>query len=162
LKRALGASILDKPKLKSKLYLDTSVISALFDKRTPERMTQTATAWSVLDGFDVFISEIVVSELERTPTELKSKLTGAIAPFSVLPLTDEARGLANEYTAQGIFPRKYYDDALHVAIASVNRIGILLSWNFTHLVKMKTRRLVSLVNTMNDYPAVEIISPPEL
>jgi predicted nucleic acid-binding protein len=45
--------------LKSKLYLDTSVISALFDKRTPERMAQTTAAWSVLDGFDVFISEKV-------------------------------------------------------------------------------------------------------
>jgi predicted nucleic acid-binding protein len=148
--------------LKSKLYLDTSVISALFDERTPERMAQTAAAWNVLDGFDVFISEIVVSELERASAERKPRLTGTIARFSVLPLTDEARALANEYTAQGIFPTKYYDDALHVAIASVNRIGILLSWNFAHLVKMKTRRLVSLVNAMNDYPAVEIISPPEL
>jgi predicted nucleic acid-binding protein len=95
--------------LKSGLYLDTSVISALFDKRTPERMAQTETARSALDDFDVFISEIVVSELERTPAELRTKLTEATARFSVLPLTDEARELANEYTMQGIFPRKYYD-----------------------------------------------------
>ncbi|MDR1574253.1 MAG: PIN domain-containing protein [Clostridiales Family XIII bacterium] len=148
--------------MKNKLYLDTSVVSALFDKRTPERMVQTVAAWEVIGDFDVFISEIVVLELERTPHELRSKLTEAIARFPVLPLTDEARELANEYVSQGIFPAKYYDDALHVSIASVNGIGVLLSWNFTHLVKMKTRRLVSLVNTMNDYPTVEIISPPEL
>jgi hypothetical protein len=66
------------------------------------------------------------------------------------------------YVAQGIFPQKYYDDALHVAIASVNQVSILLSWNFRHLVKLKTRRMVSLVNVHEDYMPVEIISPPEL
>jgi hypothetical protein len=51
---------------------------------------------------------------------------------------------------------------MHVALASTNGIGILLSWNFTHLVKIKTRRMISLINAQENYPAVEIISPPEL
>jgi hypothetical protein len=80
----------------------------------------------------------------------------------VLPLTDEIHELAAEYVAQGIFPQKYYDDALHVAAASVNWISLLLSWNFTHLVKVKTRRMVALVNAVKNYPVVEIRSPPEL
>jgi hypothetical protein len=66
------------------------------------------------------------------------------------------------YVAQGIFPQKYYDDALHVAVASVNQMSILLSWNFRYLVKLKTRRMASLVNVQEDYMPVEIISPPEL
>ena len=61
-----------------------------------------------------------------------------------------------------IFPEKYSADALHTALASTNQIGILLSWNFTHLVKVKTRRMVALINTIHNYNPVEIITPPEL
>lgn len=77
-------------------------------------------------------------------------------------MTKEAENLAEHYISKGIFPEKYRDDALHVAIASVNSIAFLLSWNFKHLVKVKTRRLVTLVNSLENYSAVEIIAPPEL
>ena len=55
----------------------------------------------------------------------------------------EIEELAKNYIKEEIFPEKYYDVALHVAIATVNRIDYLLSWNFNHLVKVKTRKLVS-------------------
>jgi hypothetical protein len=125
-------------------------------------MRHTLSAWDTFGNFDVFLSEPVIAELKRTPSELKTEMMKAVRAFTVLSLTDEIHELAAEYIVRGIFPQKYYDDALHVAVASVNRIGVLLSWNFTHLVKIKTRRMVALVNTMKDYPAVEIISPPEL
>jgi hypothetical protein len=52
--------------------------------------------------------------------------------------------------------------ALHVAIVSSNKIGILASWNFTHLVKVKTRRMVGLINAVHNFNSVEIVSPLEL
>jgi len=105
---------------------------------------------------------LVVEELQHATSSLYDKMFKAVETFSVLTITDEASVLAQKYVEQGIFPEKYYDDALHVAIASVNDINVLLSWNFTHLVKLKTRRMVSLVNSLDDYLPVEIISPPEL
>lgn len=146
----------------AKVYLDTSVISALFDTRTPERMFQTETAWRQLEKYSVYLSETVIAELGKNHEPLKSKMLEIIKDFTVLPINETAQALADTYVKQGIFPEKYYDDALHVAIASVNHIGIILSWNFTHLVKLKTRRMVVLVNTMEDFLPVEIISPPEL
>ncbi|GBR77615.1 hypothetical protein RDn1_274 [Candidatus Termititenax dinenymphae] len=41
--------------IKPKIYLDTSVISALFDTRTPERLDHTKTAWERLKDCEVFI-----------------------------------------------------------------------------------------------------------
>ena len=79
-----------------------------------------------------------------------------------MKISKEAEELAEIYVKQGIFPEKYFDDALHVALASVNQIGVLLSWNFTHLVKLKTRRMVSIVNLSKNIMPVEIASPPEL
>ena len=148
--------------MKTKVYLDTSVISALFDERTPERMTMTSILWSKLSDYEVFISELVLEELERAAEHVRDKMFSAIKDFIVLKISKEAEELAQIYVKQGIFPEKYFDDALHVALASVSQIGILLSWNFTHLVKLKTRRMVSIVNLAENIMPVEIASPPEL
>ena len=148
--------------MKTKVYLDTSVISVLFDERTPERLAMTSVLWSKLIDYEVFISELVLEELERANEQIKDKLFFAVKDFIVLKISKEAEKLAEIYVKQGIFPEKYFDDALHVALASVNQIGILLSWNFTHLVKLKTRRMVSIVNLSENIMPVEIASPPEL
>lgn len=147
---------------KRMVYLDTSVISALFDERTPDRKALTESAWDTLVQYDVYISEMVIEELNAAPEHLREKYLAKVANFTILPITKEADELAAKYVNEGIFPEKYYDDALHVAVASVNDIEYLLSWNFKHLVKVKTRRLVSLVNSTEDYSIVEIIAPPEL
>ena len=148
--------------MKAKIYLDTSVISALFDDRTPERLAMTSILWSKLSDYEIFISELVLEELERTNDQIRDKMFSAIKNFIVLKISKEAEELAQIYVKQGIFPEKYFDDALHVALASVNQIGILLSWNFSHLVKLKTRRMVSIVNLAENIMPVEIASPPEL
>lgn len=146
-----------------KIYLDTSVISALFDSRTPERQKLTKNAWAAFKDYDVYISEFVLQEINQTHDSHKKTLFAeVISGFNVLTVTAESEDLANEYVAQGIFSEKYFSDALHVALASVNEINYLLSWNFHHLVKVKTRRLVVLVNAVKEYPPVEIITPPEL
>jgi predicted nucleic acid-binding protein len=145
-----------------KLYLDTSVVSALFDERTPERLLQTKAAWTDFDKYDVCISTLVIDELSNAPQVMKKCFLKAVAGFTVLEISDEAQHLAQQYVVRGIFPDKYRDDAVHVAVAATNGIGILISWNFTHLVKLKTRRLVALVNAEDEYLPVEIISPPEL
>jgi predicted nucleic acid-binding protein len=148
--------------MKSKVYLDTSVISALFDERTPERLSMTSALWDKLNDYEVFISELVLEELGRTNEIVRDKMLQSVKNFKILTISEKEELLANIYVKQEIFPEKYFDDALHVALASVNQIGILISWNFTHLVKLKTRRLVTVVNLKEDYMPVEIVSPPEL
>ncbi len=148
--------------MKSRVYLDTSVVSAFFDDRTPERKALTQAAWERFGEHDIVLSGLVIEELEGASPPLREKMLAAVSGFTVLPVSEPAEDLAGKYVAQGIFPKKYYDDALHVAVASINRAGILLSWNFSHLVKVRTRRMVALVNAMEDCMPVEIIAPPEL
>jgi predicted nucleic acid-binding protein len=148
--------------LKTNIYLDTTVISALFDKRTPERMNQTQQFWEHINEYNVFISELVVDEIKEASQPLQEKMLEKITNFTSLSITDEVQYLAEVYVKNEIFPEKYFDDALHTALASTNQIGILLSWNFAHLVKIKTRRMVALINAVHNYNPVEIISPLEL
>ena len=148
--------------LKTKIYLDTTIISALFDKRTPERMFQTQQFWKQINEYDVYISDLVIDEIKGASQPLQDLMMEKVSEFSILPITADVEHLADMYLKSEIFPDKYSDDALHTAVTSANNIGILLSWNFTHLVKIRTRRMVALTNAIHNYIPVEIISPPEL
>ena len=125
-------------------------------------MTQTEQFWNNIHSYSVFISELVIDEIKGALQPLQNKVLENVKNFAVLPVTDEVKFLAEMYIKNEIFPEKYFDDALHTAITAVNQIGILLSWNFTHLVKIRTRRMVSLINAIHNYSPIEIITPPEL
>jgi predicted nucleic acid-binding protein len=91
--------------MKTKVYLDTSVISALFDERTPERLAMTSNFWSKLDDYEVFISELVLEELERVNEQVRDKMFSEIEDFIVLKISKEAEKLAQIYVKQGIFQK---------------------------------------------------------
>ena len=146
----------------TKVYLDTSVISALFDERSPERKYLTEECWRELRDYKVYISTLVKEEIEAASKELRTEMIDKIRDFEILEITDEVERLAEEYLSKGIFSEQYKDDAIHVAVAVVNNIDLLISWNFRHLVKIKTRRMVNLVNEVLSYPHIEIIAPPEI
>lgn len=149
---------------KETLYLDTSVISAYYDKRAKERQASTVKFWEkVVPNYKVFVSEITVTELENTKDEiLKIKFRKLIMDMNVLRLNKQVKALATAYINHRVFPEKYIDDALHVAIATCHDISYLVSWNFEHLVKVKTRKTVNLVNILEGYKDIEIVSPQEL
>ena len=71
-------------KRKLRVYLDTSVISVLFDESNPERKLLTESFFKEIGNFEISISEITVAEIERTPDpELMSKMKEVVAQFSV-------------------------------------------------------------------------------
>ena len=130
------------------MYLDTSVISALFDERNPERQGLTRSFFDAIERFHVHVSDLTLAELERTPDrELGQRMRRTIEGFTVLEMTDEAGGLADEYVSRGAVPETYPEDAIHVAIAALNGMDYLLSWNFRHLVRRRTRDVVDMVNS---------------
>ena len=149
---------------KETLYLDTSVISAYYDERAKERQTATIKFWEeIMPHYEVFISDITINELENTSDEaLKKKFRKLIKGFGILKGNNKIEALANAYIDRGVFPEKYIDDARHVATATYHDITYVVSWNFEHLVKVKTRKSVNLVNTLEGYKEIEIISPQEL
>ena len=146
-----------------KVYLDTSVISALFDDRNPERKQLTAEFFRQAGNFEVSISELTTAELERTPdVSLREKMESVVARFSVLPIAADADRLAREYVRHGAVPPDYAEDAYHIALAVTTGADFLLSWNFKHIVRRKTRDVVRMVNTMHGFGALEIMTPAEL
>ncbi|MEK6690506.1 MAG: PIN domain-containing protein [Nitrospirota bacterium] len=149
---------------KETLYLDTSVPSAYYDKRAKERNEATIKFWKeILPNYKIYISEITVDELENTRGEtLRKKFRRLVKTFEILKANERIRDLAKAYIENGVFSEKYIDDAIHVAIASFYGISYVVSWNFEHLVKVKTRKIVNAVNILEGFKEIEIVSPQEL
>ena len=148
---------------KEKLYFDTSVPSAYYDGRTKERMELTKEFWGKVDSYELYVSTLVIDELNQvTPKNLRENLLKLVNHCIILKLDGEIEDLAEAYVKAGILPQKYFNDALHMAVAVVNGIKFLVSWNFKHFVNVKTRRMVNLVNLKEGYGIIEIIAPPEL
>ena len=149
--------------MKPRLYLDTSVVSAYVDERAPERQEATIEFWGRLADFDVAISELTRVEIQATEdSELRERMEGLVDPFVVLRVDDETRRLAREYVRREVFSAGMILDAMHVAAAVVSRQGILVSWNFRHLVNRRRRALINEVNILMGYPTIEILAPPEI
>lgn len=150
-------------KIKEKLYLDTSVPSAYYDDREIERQEQTREFWEKLENNRTFISEITLSELGQVKDlEKRGNLIALVKEFQVFKVTSEAEELAEEYVKNGVIPEKFRDDALHLAIATVQGMDVLVSWNFDHLVKRKTRLQANLINVTQGYKMIDIVAPVEL
>lgn len=150
-------------KRRIRVYLDTSVISALLDQDNPEWRALTKTFFEVAHGFEIFISENTLAGIERTSDEaLRIKMREVASPFPVVPLTDEGRRLADQYVKHGAVPAGHLEDAYHVATAVVHEMDYLLSWNFRHIVRRRTREVVKMVNALEGFGQIQIMTPPEL
>jgi len=146
------------------LYFDTSVLSAYYDERVKDRQDATIKFWKdALPNYKIYISEVTVKELEDTKGEtLRRKFKGLINSFKLLKSNEKIRALETAYIERVVFQEKYLADALHVAVASFYDISYVVLWNFEHLVKVKTRKSVNLVNILEGYREIEIVSPQEL
>ncbi|HLG30651.1 MAG TPA: hypothetical protein VI387_10610, partial [Candidatus Brocadiales bacterium] len=120
---------------KLKIYLDTSVINFLFADDVPEfkKITEDFFENYVKKGkYLVYISDVVIAEIEKTKKGNKKKLLlEVIEKYSlrILALDETSNKLSNVYLREKIIPPKKLEDAQHIAIATCNQMDILLSWN---------------------------------
>jgi predicted nucleic acid-binding protein len=147
-----------------KIYLDTSVPNAYFDDKNPFRREMTREFWKKLKEYDVFVSDIVIKEIEDIGNTVRKKeLLALINEFKTLSSDEkDIRTLTEEYIVRGVIPLKHIEDAIHIAVASYHSLDVLISWNFEHIVKLKTKREVNVINMLLGYNQLEIIEPAML
>jgi hypothetical protein len=113
--------------------------------------------------FRFVVSVVTQQEAALAPPDLVQLFAVTFPDNSLLlPLTNRAEELARAYIADGIVSARFIDDARHVAIATTHGIGVIVSWNFKHLVNLQRESGFNRVNSMYGYPSVRIISPSEL
>jgi predicted nucleic acid-binding protein len=148
---------------KTKLYLDTSVPSFLFADDSPENQEVTIQFWNILKmgTYDIIISDILLTEISRSEVPSSQQLEGKLSEIilEIVSVNEDIYSLAQKYIDEGIIPQKYQDDALHIAFATYNEVDALISWNFKHMVNLKTIRGVNGINRMLGFKELEILTP---
>jgi predicted nucleic acid-binding protein len=152
----------DKATMKQRIYIDTSVIGGCFDKEFKE--------WSdkLFDEFRTgnkiaVISDITLDELSFSRLEVRIHLDTIPNNFKEYILNDEqSEELADLYIKEKAVTQKSHEDALHIAIATINKVDVLVSWNFKHIVNLDRIRKYNAVNLMNGYSMLEIRNPREI
>jgi len=147
--------------MKLRVYIDTSVVGGYFDDEF-EDVTKLFFDRIFKKDFLVYFSEISEAELSLAPDfvkDLKSKIP--TDSYRYLELDDESRELAETYIREKILGKTSLDDAYHIAIATVNRLDVLVSWNFKHIVNYDKIKLFNSINLRLGYPMIEIRSPKE-
>ena len=114
--------------------------------------------------FLAYVSEIAFAEIHCAGEEKRNELIKVVRQINPeeLPMTEEAVVLATHYIEPKIIPANHRNDALHIAIATVHNLDVIVSWNFEHMVKLKTRREVPAINALMRYKSIEICSPLEM
>jgi len=151
-----------------KVYLDTSVISYLEQEDTPEHMAETRLLWQEFrkcpEIYGVYISEVTLDELDKAPRHKAEKFISYLKEidYHLIRLTGAADSLAEEIIVAGILRRKSYDDCLHIAAAILADCDCIVSWNFKHLVNIKTINGIRSIALARRRRIIDIVSPPAL
>jgi len=115
--------------MKPKLYLDTSIPSAYFDYSKPMRQLITQ-KWFELESvnYELYMSLIGIGEIEKLSNVTKKDNIKKLIfnnKIKILNFDDNVIKLSREYIEQGAIPGSEPEDAMHIAIATLNRIELL-------------------------------------
>lgn len=82
--------------------------------------------------------------------------------YTVLGITDEMEIVAHKIIEMVILTKKSYDDCQHIAAAVIYGCDCIISWNFKHIVNIKTIRGVRAITNLKGYKPIEILNPSVL
>jgi predicted nucleic acid-binding protein len=109
------------------------------------------------------VSELLQAELLRAPEIVRNQLKKyPKRQIEIVELTEEAANLADRYIAERVVGATSRADCQHIAIATISRVEVLVSWNFKHIVNLRRIRGYNSVNLKNGYPLLEIRTPKEV
>ncbi len=155
--------------MKQRLYIETSVVSYLAARPSRDlliaaRQAATAELWSKLlsSALTGYVSPLVHQEAQRGDQEQARKRLDALSSLAVLDIDQEAQTLAERILSAKAIPAEYPDDALHMAVAAVNGMDVLITWNFAHLNNPIARMRIRQIVEDNGYQCPEVCSPEEL
>ena len=150
-----------------KVYVETTVVSYLTGLPTRDLVLTahqqlTVEWWQHRHRFDLFASEAVLQEAAGGDPSAAARRMAALQGISVLELTAPVAGLARALVAGHAVPAIAAVDAVHIAVAAVNGMDFLLTWNCTHIANAATRGMIERVCRAAGLVPPVICTPEEL
>lgn len=148
--------------MRPRIYIDTSVVGGFFDDEFSE---STQLFFRRLENAEIkiVISDLLELELLHAPKRVNELLLNYQPEnFERVELTDEVISLADKYIEEKVVGKTSLEDCRHIALATINRVDVLASWNFKHIVNLDRIKGYNSVNLRMGYPFIEIRTPKEL
>ena len=145
-----------------RVYIDTSVIGGCFDAEF--NVDSNALIEEIRNGEKIaMISDILLFELEEAPEEVKKVIDDISEEHKEYVSLDEGSlSLSEAYINEGAVAEGSLSDARHIAIATVGKADVRVSWNCKHIVNIHRIHLLNSVNLKLGYHILEIRSPKEV
>jgi len=151
---------------KLRIYLETTVFNRYFEPERDNHRDTVRLFEEIAEGkFEAYTSAYVIKELLDTADEQKrNEMIQLVSRHGIIILdeSDETETLAEAYVTHGVITKPHYLDRLHVACASVNTLDAIISLNFSHINRPKTKELSEPVNKIYGYGKIYIGTPMEV
>lgn len=150
-----------------KINIETSVISYYVSPRSENiriagHQISTLNLWSELTNYRVFVSDTVVEEISKgNDNQIKLRLE-AIKNFQILEIDTKTKELAKILLLEKVIPEKCPEDALHIAVAAVNNMDFIITWNFKHINNPFMKNEIRTVINKRELKCPIICSPEEI
>lgn len=160
--------MLQYTKIKPRVYVETTVVSYLVARPSrnmivESRQRATRRLWEEYsDRFEFVISNIVLSEAREGDSIPVQKRLEVLADLTVLDMPIEAVLLVQNLIDAGAVPQHSLPDAEHIAIATVNNVEYLVSWNYKHIVNETKRNLINEICQNAGFEPTILCTPTEL
>lgn len=139
----------------SRVYIETSLVSYLTARPSRDIVIEgqqqlTAEWWKThRQRFDLYISDVVLRESARGDPSAAARRLEALDGIPVLVSDDRSDALAKLFVTRNVIPAKAADDAAHVALATIQEIDFLLTWNCTHIANAEVvKRMEALCSEL--------------
>lgn len=149
------------------VYIETSIVSYLVAQPSRDvvlvaRQELTQEWWNARHDCELFISDLVLQEASAGDPVAAAKRTEALRDLRLLEVSSEAIALGDELLRHAGLPPRARVDALHVAVAVVNGLEYLLTWNCKHIANATLRRRMEVVCRGMGFEPPIICTPEEL
>ena len=135
-----------------RIYIESTIPSYVVARPAPD-LLQSARQQMTKDWWDLkrhkhelFTSQITLDEIAGGDRAMAQRRLEIMADIPLLDLTPDAATLARHILGSGLLPAKADSDAAHIALATVHRMDILLTWNCWHIanaaIQIRLRRVV--------------------
>jgi predicted nucleic acid-binding protein len=154
--------------VKQRVYLETTIVSYLTAR--PSRDLIVAAHQEVTrqwwerrrEDFEVYVSQLVADEAGRGDSEAVRKRQEALKAITSLAVTEDAIALAAGLTEEHALPSEAGADALHIAVATVNGMDFLMTWNCRHIANMELLPVIRRTVEDHGYELPWVCTPEEL
>lgn len=150
------------------VYLETSIIGYLVSRPSRDLITaanqQLTRDWwdEHREQYDLYVSETVIAECSTGDPEAAQDRLDAIGDIPVLDVTEDAEYLAEELVKQIPLPQNAEVDALHIAIATINGIDYLRTWNCAHIANAAFQSQIEAICRSAGFEPPTICTPQQL